>query len=67
MKAIRMHAIGGPEVLHLDEVDTPEPGPGQVLIKVEAAGVAYGDIMKRQGGFVMRTQHLGRGGVRWSS
>lgn len=51
MKAIRMHAIGGPEVLRLDEIEVPEPGPGEVLVKVEACGVAYGDIMKRQGGF----------------
>ncbi|ODQ96568.1 quinone oxidoreductase family protein [Mycolicibacterium holsaticum] len=51
MKAIRMYDIGGPDVLRLDEVDVPGPGDGQVLIKVEAAGVAYGDIMKRQGAF----------------
>lgn len=51
MRAIRMHAIGGPEVLRLDQIDTPVPGPGQVLVKVEAAGIAYGDVMKREGGF----------------
>jgi NADPH:quinone reductase len=51
MKAIRMHAVGGPDGLQLDEVDIPSPGTGQVLIKVEAAGIAYGDIMKRQGAF----------------
>lgn len=46
-----MHGFGGPEVLGVDEVDVPEPSPGEVLVKVAAAGVAYGDIMKRQGGF----------------
>ncbi|MGP3937765.1 quinone oxidoreductase family protein [Nonomuraea sp. KM88] len=51
MKAIRMHAVGGPEVLRLDDVDVPSPGPNQVLVKVAAAGIAYGDVMKRQGGF----------------
>ncbi|MGV0715748.1 quinone oxidoreductase [Mycolicibacterium sp. XJ662] len=51
MKAIRMHGFGDPDVLHLDEVDVPRPGDDQVLIKVEAAGVAYGDVMKRQGVF----------------
>ncbi|MCV7224056.1 quinone oxidoreductase family protein [Mycolicibacterium elephantis] len=51
MKAIRMHGIGGPEVLRLDDVDQPSPRAGQVLVKVEAAGVAYGDVMKRQGAF----------------
>src|SRR3954470_2877114 len=39
MKAIRVHAFGGPEVLKLEEVPDPTPGPGQVLIKVHAAGV----------------------------
>ncbi|MEV4113269.1 zinc-binding dehydrogenase [Nonomuraea sp. NPDC049695] len=51
MRAIQMHAVGGPEVLRLDEIDVPMPGAGQVLLKVEAAGVTYGDVMKRQGGF----------------
>jgi NADPH2:quinone reductase len=51
MKAIRMHAFGGPDVLRLDEVDVPEPGAGQVLIKVVAAGVTFGDVMKRRGAF----------------
>lgn len=51
MKAIRMHGYGDPDVLHLDEIDVPRPGDDQVLIKVEAAGVAYGDVMKRQGVF----------------
>lgn len=46
-----MHAIGGPEVLRLDEVGMPEPGPGQVLVKVATAGVTYGDVMKRRGAF----------------
>lgn len=51
MKAIRMHGVGGPEVLRLDDVDVPTPSAGELLVKVEAAGVAYGDVMKRQGAF----------------
>lgn len=39
MKAIRIHAFGGPENLQLDEVDSPRPGPGEVLIRNRAAGV----------------------------
>ena len=39
MKAIRIHQFGGPEVLELQEVPTPEPGHGQVLVRVGAAGV----------------------------
>lgn len=49
MKAIRYHQTGGPEVLSLDEVPTPEPGPGEVLIRVAAAGVNYADLLQRQG------------------
>jgi len=44
VKAIRMHAIGGPEVLQLDEVDIPSPVAGEVLIEVAAASVAFGDV-----------------------
>ncbi len=40
---------GGPEVLGIHEVDTPEPGPGQVRIRVAAAGVNPADLMFRQG------------------
>jgi NADPH:quinone reductase len=39
MKAIRVHEFGGPEVLRLEEVPTPQPGPGQVLIRMHAIGV----------------------------
>ncbi|MEK7204439.1 MAG: NADPH:quinone reductase, partial [candidate division NC10 bacterium] len=39
MKAIRVHEFGGPNVLRLDEVPNPKPGPGQVLVRVKAAGV----------------------------
>ena len=39
MKAIRVHEFGGPEVLRLEEVPTPQPGPGEVLIRMHAIGV----------------------------
>jgi NADPH2:quinone reductase len=39
MKAIRVHEFGGPEVLRLEDVPDPVPGPGQVLIGVAAIGV----------------------------
>jgi NADPH2:quinone reductase len=49
VKAIRVHGAGGPEVLRLDEVPTPEPGPGQLLIAIEAAGVNFIDVYQRTG------------------
>jgi NADPH:quinone reductase-like Zn-dependent oxidoreductase len=39
MKIIRAHAFGGPETLVVDDVATPEPGPGQIRLKVQAIGV----------------------------
>jgi NADPH2:quinone reductase len=39
VKAIRVNEFGGPEVLRLEEVLTPLPGPGQVLVRVDAVGV----------------------------
>jgi NADPH:quinone reductase len=49
VKAIRVQRTGGPEVLRLEEVPTPEPGPGQLLVRVEAAGVNFVDIYHRSG------------------
>ncbi len=49
MKAIRVHATGGPEVLRLEDVPTPAPGRGEALVKIEAAGVNYTDIYYRMG------------------
>jgi len=49
MKAIRVHAPGGPEALQYEEIERPAPGPGQVLVKIEAAGVNFIDIYQRTG------------------
>ena len=49
MKAIRAHRPGGPESLQLDELPTPGPGPGEALVRVEAAGVNYIDVYHRSG------------------
>ncbi len=49
MKAIQIHATGGPEVLQLVDLPIPEPGPGQVLIRVEATGVNFIEIYFRKG------------------
>jgi NADPH:quinone reductase-like Zn-dependent oxidoreductase len=53
MKAIRMHRTGGPAVLKLEEVETPEPGPGELLIEVRAASVNPVDTKIRAGKFKM--------------
>jgi NADPH2:quinone reductase len=49
MHAIRIHSVGGPDVLHLDDVPLPTPGAGQALVRVEAAGVNYIDTYHRAG------------------
>jgi NADPH:quinone reductase-like Zn-dependent oxidoreductase len=45
MKALRTHAVGGPESLTLDEVEAPAPGPGQVLVAVKACAVNFPDTL----------------------
>ena len=49
MKAIRIHEYGGPETLRLEDLPAPSAGPGQVLVRVAAAGVNYIDIYQRSG------------------
>jgi NADPH:quinone reductase len=49
MKAIRIHAVGGPERLEYEEVPLPEPGPSDALVEVAAAGVNFIDIYLRTG------------------
>jgi NADPH:quinone reductase len=48
-KAIRIHANGGPEVMIWEDVPTPEPGPGEALIKHEAIGLNFIDVYFRTG------------------
>ncbi|MFL5576371.1 MAG: zinc-binding alcohol dehydrogenase family protein [Gemmatimonadaceae bacterium] len=47
--AVVLDRTGGPEVLRLEELPTPVPGPGEVLVRVEAAGVAFAQVMMRHG------------------
>ncbi|HEX7948165.1 MAG TPA: quinone oxidoreductase [Phenylobacterium sp.] len=49
MKAIRFHATGGPEVLQFEDVDTPKPGPGQILLRHEAIGINFIETYQRTG------------------
>jgi NADPH:quinone reductase len=49
MKAVRFHKTGGPEVLVYEDVPDPMPKDGEVLIRVEAAGINFADVMRRRG------------------
>lgn len=51
MKAVRIHERGDANVLQVEEIQTPVPQQGEVLIKVAAAGVNYGDIGQRSGNY----------------
>jgi NADPH2:quinone reductase len=49
MLAIRIHTYGGPDVMRWEELPTLVPGPGQALVRVEAASVNFLDVQKRSG------------------
>ena len=51
MKAIQIHKHGGPEVLEVHDGPTPSPGPGQVLVRLEAAGLNFIDTYQREGAY----------------
>jgi NADPH2:quinone reductase len=54
MRAIQMTEFGGPEVLELAELPTPEPGPEQTLIKVTRAGLNFADTHTRTNSYVQK-------------
>jgi len=54
MKAILVREFGGPEVLKLEEVPTPKPAAGQVLVRIRAAGVNPYDTYMRSGGYAVK-------------
>ena len=49
MKAIRVNEHGGPEALAFEDVETPEPGPGQARVRTAASGVNFIDVYMRTG------------------
>jgi NADPH2:quinone reductase len=53
MKAVRIHEYGGADVLRLHEVEKPQPGAGEVLIKTAVAGINYADTMLRAGNYLI--------------
>jgi NADPH2:quinone reductase len=58
MKAIRIHETGGPDVLQYEEVPRPGPGTGEVLVKIEAAGLNFIDIYHRTGQYPGETPFI---------
>jgi NADPH2:quinone reductase len=53
MKAIRVQGYGGPEALRLEDVPPPQPGPGEVLVRMEAVGVNFIEVYQRKGQYKM--------------
>jgi len=49
MKAIRIHAPGGPEVMKLEDVPEPQPKAGEAVVKIDAAGLNFIDVYYRDG------------------
>ena len=58
MIAIQITENGGAEVLGLEEVNTPQPSEGEVLVKVEAVGVNFIDIYRREGLYPVSLPHI---------
>jgi NADPH:quinone reductase len=54
MRAIRVHKFGGPEVLKLEEVATPKPSAGEVVVRIHAAGVNPYDTYMRAGTYAVK-------------
>ena len=54
MKAIRVHSPGGPEVMRLEDIPDPEPGPGEAVVRMEATGVNFIEIYRRKGQYPMQ-------------
>jgi NADPH:quinone reductase len=56
MRAIRFHELGGPEVLRYEEVERPQAGPGEVLVRVHACGINFADTLLKRGLYLVQPQ-----------
>jgi NADPH2:quinone reductase len=56
MRAVQIDEFGGPEVLHVVDVPEPEPGEGEVLIKVSRAGMNFADTHQRENSYLARSE-----------
>ena len=62
MRAIRIHAYGGPDVMRLEELLTPVPRSGEALVRIQAASVNFLDVQKRRGELVGQAFYHRAGG-----
>src|SRR5690349_21938068 len=56
MRAIQAQEFGGPEVLRLVDIPVPEPGPGEVLVRVSRAGINYADTHQRRNEYLAKAE-----------
>ena len=54
MKAIRIHAPGGPEVMRLEDVPEPRAAPGEIVVRLEAIGINFIEVYQRTGQYPMQ-------------
>jgi NADPH2:quinone reductase len=54
IQAVRIHSHGGPEVMRLEEIELPPPGPGEARVRHTAIGLNFSDINVRRGGFYQK-------------
>jgi len=55
-KIVRIHTLGGPEVLQIEDIEVGEPGSGEVRIRVEAVGLNRAEAMYRAGRYPVKPQ-----------
>jgi NADPH:quinone reductase len=65
MKAIRVHEFGGPEVLKVEDLPTPKPSKGEVLVRIHAIGVNPYDTYMRAGTYPLKPAPLHTWIGRW--
>ena len=59
MRAAIFHENGGPEVVRIEQVDVPEPGPGEVRVRVSASSLNHLDLWARRGLPGVPMPHIG--------
>ncbi|MEU1664880.1 zinc-dependent alcohol dehydrogenase family protein [Streptomyces sparsogenes] len=58
VRTVRFHEHGGPEVLRLEDVEVGEPGPGELLIRVDAIGLNRAEVLFRDGHYIERVRQF---------